>query len=196
MKRHLIATVSGIALLFGAASMAGAADKTMQDKAAQPGTTTGAGTMSDTESKSLKKATPDTTAPGRSDAGTMSGTRSSSASDAQMRSYEDNKQDLAGVTVSGGLSADKLIGAEVVNASGEEIGEIEDLVVGSDNKVSQAIVEVGGFLGIGSKFVAVDIDKLQANSKGDGFMSNLTKEQLKTNAEYKKQDGHWVHSYK
>lgn len=93
------------------------------------------------------------------------------------------------------MSAEKMIGADVVNTSGDEIGEIQDLVIGPDNKITKAIIEVGGFLGIGSKFVAVDIDQLQANAKGDGFMSTLTKAQLKTNAEYKKEDGHWLHSY-
>ncbi len=185
MKRHLIATVSGIALLFGAASMATAADKTMQDKAAQPGAMPGA-----TQSQSEMSKDP------AMKSGSMSKTRPSSASASEMRSYQDSKKDLSGVTLAGGLSAEKVIGADVVNASGDEIGEIEDLVIGPDNTVKQAIIEVGGFLGIGSKYVALDIDKLQANTKGDGFMSNLTKEQLKTNAEYEKKDGHWVHTYK
>jgi sporulation protein YlmC with PRC-barrel domain len=183
MKRHLIATVSGIALLFGAAGAATAAgDKTMQDKTVQPGAT-------QTQSEMNKS-------PSMKDRATSMDKRSSSAAASDMRSYEDNKDLFAGATGPGGMSADKLIGADVVNASGEEIGEIEDLVIGPDNKITKAIVEVGGFLGIGSKFVAVDVDQLQANSKGDGYMSALTKAQLKTNAEYKKEDGHWLHSYR
>jgi sporulation protein YlmC with PRC-barrel domain len=180
MKRHLIATVSSIAIVFGAASLANAADKTME-KTTQPGTTSAQSEMNKGPATKDRSATD---------------TRTRNADTALMRSYDDNKDTLMGVTMAGGLSPEKLIGANVVNASGDEIGEIHDLAVDPDNKISHAIVEVGGFLGIGSKFVAVEVDQLQANAAGDGYMSTLTKEELETNAEYTKEDGHWMQSYK
>ena len=189
MKRHLIATASGLALLFGAASMAAAADTTMQKNTTQPGTAAGM-PKNQSEMKSHPGMKPGSTA------GSTGGMRSSGVNSSGMLSYKDNKKDLSHVATPGGLSPVKLIGADVKNASGDEIGEIEDLAVGSDGTAKQAIVEVGGFLGIGSKYVAVDIDKLQPSMKGSGFTINLTKEQLKSNAEYKKEKGHWVHSYK
>ena len=184
MKRHFIATASSIALLFGAASMASAADMTTQKRDTQPGTAAGM-PQNQSEMNNHPGMTP----------GSTGGMRSSGADSSAMLSYKDNKKDLSHVTVPGGLSTAKLIGADVKNASGDEIGEIADLAVGSDGTARQAIVEVGGFLGIGSKYVAVDIDKLQPEMKGSGFKTNLTKEELKTNAEYKKEKGHWVHSY-
>ncbi len=51
--------------------------------------------------------------------------------------------------------ASKLVGANVYNQSGQTIGSVDDLLVGSDGKVSEAVVSVGGFLGIGGKLVAV-----------------------------------------
>jgi hypothetical protein len=44
--------------------------------------------------------------------------------------------------------ASKILGANVKNIAGETIGEVKDLVLLRDNEVLQAIVSVGGFLGI------------------------------------------------
>jgi sporulation protein YlmC with PRC-barrel domain len=121
--------------------------------------------------------------------------RARSAESSAFRSYGENKKSLGGSVIAGGFSADQLIGAEVQNASGKEIGEIEDLIIDSDNKVNKAIVEVGGFLGLGSKHVAVNIDQLKHGGKKDGFVTTMTKEELKTLPEYKKESGSWIRSY-
>jgi sporulation protein YlmC with PRC-barrel domain len=54
-----------------------------------------------------------------------------------------------------------LVGATVYNDDGSSIGTIDNLLIGDDGKVSQAILSVGGFLGIGSKLVAVPFDQLK-----------------------------------
>lgn len=59
------------------------------------------------------------------------------------------------------LSMDTLIDADVRSQSGEIIGEIEDLVVSRRGRITHAIIDVGGFLGIGEKQVAVPFDRLQ-----------------------------------
>jgi sporulation protein YlmC with PRC-barrel domain len=53
-----------------------------------------------------------------------------------------------------GYRASQLIGRTVHNDRGEDIGKIDDLIVGRD-KVLFAIVGVGGFLGIGQRLIAV-----------------------------------------
>jgi sporulation protein YlmC with PRC-barrel domain len=53
-----------------------------------------------------------------------------------------------------GYRASKLIGSAVRNDKSEEIGKIDDLVVGKD-KVLFAVIGVGGFLGLGSHLIAV-----------------------------------------
>jgi len=55
----------------------------------------------------------------------------------------------------------ELVGATVYNDEGKSIGTISDLLIGSDGQVSQAILSVGGFLGIGSKLVAEPFSKLK-----------------------------------
>ncbi len=118
--------------------------------------------------------------------------RSRSPDAAAYRSYNENKDRLGRAKIAGGLSADELVGADIVNAKGDEIGEVEDLVIGTGGKIDMAIVEVGGFLGIGSKTVAVNINELDRAPKGKGFVTSMTKDELKTLSEYKKKDGVWV----
>jgi sporulation protein YlmC with PRC-barrel domain len=67
---------------------------------------------------------------------------------------------MAGPLISVNLSADQLLGAKVSNTSGDTIGEIGDLMVDPNIQVTKAIVWVGGFLGIGSKKVVVDLSEL------------------------------------
>ena len=70
------------------------------------------------------------------------------------------------------LAKDRLIGAKVKNQAGEIVGDIEDLVIGSDDRVSAVIMGVGGFLGIGEKKVAVKTSALQLEMT-DGKMNVL-----------------------
>lgn len=59
-----------------------------------------------------------------------------------------------------GMRASRLIGADVYNDSDEHIGTLDDLMIGDDGSVGFAILSVGGFLGIGSRLVAVTFDSL------------------------------------
>lgn len=56
-----------------------------------------------------------------------------------------------------GWRASKLIGAEVLNDAGDKVGEIDDFVVSPDGTLTIAVVQVGGFLGLGSHLVAVPV---------------------------------------
>ncbi len=51
----------------------------------------------------------------------------------------------------------------VYNASGKSIGELKDVLIDKDGKVTALVIGVGGFLGLGEKNVAVDYDYLQHN---------------------------------
>ena len=63
-----------------------------------------------------------------------------------------------------GYRATRLIGREVTNERGEEIGKIDDLIVGRD-KVLFAIIGVGGFLGIGEHLIAIPYNNLAVTSQ-------------------------------
>jgi sporulation protein YlmC with PRC-barrel domain len=98
-------------------------------------------------------------------------------------------QTIAAVDVqalSTGLRSSKIVGSEVVNENKETIGKIDDLVISRDDNKVYAIISVGGFLGIGSKLVAVDYDSLRPTSNDNGFvLAGATKDGLKSLPEYK-----------
>lgn len=81
----------------------------------------------------------------------------------------------------------KLVGLTITNAANETIGEIADVVLGPDSRVKSWVVGVGGFLGIGTKYVAVDPSALRLD-RGDGktlkAMINTDKDQLRAAPEY------------
>jgi uncharacterized protein YrrD len=89
------------------------------------------------------------------------------------------------MTVAEGYRASKLRGTKVVNTSNEKIGELDDLIVSKD-RVLFAIIEVGGFLGLGSHLVAVPYSSLQISDEGRRIvLPGATKAQLKALAEFK-----------
>jgi sporulation protein YlmC with PRC-barrel domain len=81
------------------------------------------------------------------------------------------------------LSADELIGKDVRNLRGENVGNIEDIVL-DQNEGSFAVISVGGFLGIGARDVAVPLDELQLGDDDVIMMSETTEEQLREMPEY------------
>lgn len=52
------------------------------------------------------------------------------------------------------------IGADVQNASGEDIGDVRDLIFDRTGRISTVVIGVGGFLGIGEKHIAVPFSAL------------------------------------
>jgi sporulation protein YlmC with PRC-barrel domain len=63
------------------------------------------------------------------------------------------------------LAKTRLIGAKVLNKDGIVIGDIEDLIIGTDNKIDGVIMGVGGFLGAGEKKIGVRYEALKIERK-------------------------------
>lgn len=57
--------------------------------------------------------------------------------------------------------ASKLAGVDVYNEANEKIGDIHDVILDRSGKVANVILGVGGFLGLGERYVAVAFDKLK-----------------------------------
>lgn len=68
---------------------------------------------------------------------------------------------------------------DVYNEKKENIGEVKDLIIAPDTKVSYAIVSVGGFLGIGSHHVAIPVDRFVFDEEGGVRLNGASKEELK-----------------
>jgi hypothetical protein len=84
-----------------------------------------------------------------------------------------------------GLRAGKLIGTAVVNDKNESIGKIDDIIIDSKRNM-YAVLQVGGFLGVGSRLVAVPFDNLKIDDAGKKLvLPGATKDELKKLAEFK-----------
>lgn len=87
-------------------------------------------------------------------------------------------------SLSGQMLASNLMGATVYNSaadSGETLGEVSDIVISDDARVDAVIVDVGGFLGMGEKRVALNYDSLawQRDADGDAVLViSTTKDQI------------------
>lgn len=87
--------------------------------------------------------------------------------------------------VAQGYRASKLIGSGVTNDKNESIGSIDDLVVDKKN-VMFAVLQVGGFLGIGKHLVSVPSESLQVSEDGKKIvLPGASKDALKNLAEFK-----------
>lgn len=96
-----------------------------------------------------------------------------------------------GEMVFGSLQADEVIGMNVVDAHGDSVGSVSDLLIAEDNQVDRAIIDVGGFLGFGAKPVAVDIDRLTiAEAEGEVIL-DVTREELDAMPEWQAADDGW-----
>ena len=65
------------------------------------------------------------------------------------------------------VNADMLKGAPVYGANNEEIGEVDRLLKNDDGKLDGVVIDVGGFLGMGERPVAFDVEELQILRKDD-----------------------------
>lgn len=71
------------------------------------------------------------------------------------------------------LTAKDLQGVAIYDASDEHVGDISDIVLTDDGQVSEVIIDVGGFLGLGAKPVAISFDDLELIRNEDGVTNSL-----------------------
>jgi PRC-barrel domain len=83
-----------------------------------------------------------------------------------------------------GYRTSKVVGSPVFNEANENVGTIDDLIVTPSEKVPFAVLSVGGFLGMGTKFVVVPYSSLQVRDK-KMVLPGATKESLKSLPEFK-----------
>jgi hypothetical protein len=79
------------------------------------------------------------------------------------------------------LADEEVIGKDVVNVMDEKVGSIADLVMDQDQKLVGVVLSVGGFLGIGEKWVAVAVDQIDfpTDEQPARLLVAVTEEQLK-----------------
>lgn len=85
------------------------------------------------------------------------------------------------------VSVDDLKGANVYDANNENVASIDEVFVSPEGNIERVILDVGGWLGIGARTVAIDMDKLEVHRGRDGDLRvyvNMTEEELRQLPEY------------
>jgi hypothetical protein len=92
------------------------------------------------------------------------------------------------ITVIGPADAHSVLGREVKSTSGENMGRVVDIIADKTGKVRAAVIDFGGFLGVGSRKIVVDWNVLhfgQVQGKNSSITLELTQDQVKAAPEYK-----------
>jgi sporulation protein YlmC with PRC-barrel domain len=76
-----------------------------------------------------------------------------------------------------GMRGEELMDKTVYGANGEEIGDVENVVVSRQDRAAALVVGVGGFLGIGERQVAIPLDRLQLGPDGR-LTTTLVKDEI------------------
>ena len=94
----------------------------------------------------------------------------------------------ASITVIDSGYARAILGRDVRSPTDENMGRIADVIVDRGGQVRAAVIDFGGFLGVGSRKIAVAWKALQflnVASKGESITLELTRDQVKAAPEYK-----------
>lgn len=88
----------------------------------------------------------------------------------------------------GQLKSDELVDAPVYDANNEHIGEVNEVLLSDNGAINGAVIDVGGFLGIGEHSIAVSMDELRVLRTDDGddirVYIDATQEELEKQPEY------------
>jgi hypothetical protein len=98
--------------------------------------------------------------------------------------------DAAGDTWTAVLDNQKvqpILGKEVRSPTGENMGRIVDVIVDRTGQTRAAVIDFGGFLGVGSRKIVVDWSALHfaPKDKNETITVNLTRDQVKAAPEYR-----------
>jgi len=114
-------------------------------------------------------------------------------STAPVSAQQDSSAPVAGRTTLGtskmdviaeGWRASKLIGATVYNDANERVGKIGDLIIAPDGSISVAVLDVGGFLGVSTRHVAIPVEQFSQITPRI-VLPGATKDALKQLPEFK-----------
>jgi len=133
----------------------------------------------------LSQTTPPTPAPSTSGSGT---TQPGQVADPGLRTIDPTTVQVTFYTVQpADMPLSNLLELDVYNLQNEKVGEIEDVIIDSGKTVKAIVVGVGGFLGLGERYVSVDPGSLVITGQGDSMRAviNTTRDALRNAPEFK-----------
>ncbi len=84
----------------------------------------------------------------------------------------------------------QLTGYRVINPAGDDLGQIEDIVIDMESgRIAYAVLSFGGFLGFGDKFFAIPWEVLRPSSTEEAFILHTDRETLANAPGFDK--NHW-----
>ncbi len=81
-------------------------------------------------------------------------------------------------------SVQSLVGTNVVGSGGRDAGEVRNLLIDNQGRVRAAVVEWGGFLGLGTREALVPIERIQLGQGNERARLNMTREELEALPRY------------
>ena len=122
-------------------------------------------------------------------AGPLASTQAQSSADGHSRTEASASEDGAPKALEDGAQKSRLVsilGLEVTNRDGDA-GRVIDVLVDLDGRSGAVVVEFGGFMGIGSRKVAVEWSALRFVREGNRslLVINVSREQIKVSPEYR-----------
>ena len=87
------------------------------------------------------------------------------------------------------ISSDKVEGTTVYNSAGDKLGSIDDLMIDKHSgQVRYAVLEFGGFLGMGTDRYPLPWNMLKYDTSMDGYVVPLDKDKLESAPHYDDDD--------
>ncbi len=77
-----------------------------------------------------------------------------------------------------------ILGSAVRSATNEDMGRVVDVIVDRAGTTRAAVIDFGGFLGVGSRKVAVDWNAMRFTAPNNGISIELTRDQVKSAPQY------------
>jgi len=110
---------------------------------------------------------------------------------AQTRATSETRTETTGMASKTGIQSDeirasKMLGSTVYDMQNRNIGSVKDLVLNKDGRVDGVVVDVGAFLGMGGKYVLVNVSDIKTDH--NRLTLDRTKEQLQQMAAYRLED--------
>ena len=86
-----------------------------------------------------------------------------------------------------GAPVTSILGKDVTGPKGEVLGRVVDVLADAEGRVRVAIIDFGGFLGVGTRRIAVDwpLLRFNPNARDKSLILNVTREKLQSAPEYK-----------
>jgi len=86
-----------------------------------------------------------------------------------------------GPAMPAGVQAEQIIGRDVYGPTGDEIGEVNDLLMDPrSGEIREVIIAYGGFLGLGERLVSVPWSEVQFSADGESIIAPMTEDQLES----------------